>query len=175
MKISILKSMLLIAIAAFMLNSCSSTKQIPKFSSVESLYQVKLNSSLEDVITIMGMKPYNVLSSQIDGYTLYTFKYKMVERKVSKKLINDKGGETMGVEKYNGKMQTAFMFFKANKLEAYITTEGRVDSPLMIVLNNTVYTISQDKGQYICVPCLYNHNCGDKNNKKCSKFKKCKE
>jgi hypothetical protein len=33
-----------------------------------------------------------------------------------------------------------------------VTTDGRRDSNPLITLNNTLYTISSDKGKYIIVP-----------------------
>ena len=140
-----------IIIFALFVTSCA-TVQVAKFTSVENLYQLKLNSSLEEVITLLGSKPYNILSNQIDGYTIFTYKYKFVERKVNPKLINSRGGETTGTEVYNGKEQTVFMFFKANKLESFVTTDGRKDSPALIMLNNTLYTITKDKDKYIIIP-----------------------
>jgi hypothetical protein len=108
---------------ALTLSSCKSV-QVAKFTSVENLYQIKLGSTIEEVISLVGSKPYNILSTQIDGYTIYTYKYKFVERKVNPKIINSRGGETTGTEVYNGKEQTAFMFFKGGKLESFVTTEG---------------------------------------------------
>ena len=138
-------------ISALFFTSCK-TVQVAKFTSVENLYQLKLNSSLEEVISLLGSKPYNILSNQIDGYTIFTYKYKFVERKVNPKLINSRGGETTGTEVYNGKEQTVFMIFKANKIESFVTTDGRKDSPALIMLNNTLYTITKDKDKYIIVP-----------------------
>lgn len=137
--------------AAFMLTSCE-TVQVAKFTSVENLYQLKLNSSLESAIATLGSKPYNILSNQVDGYVIYTYKYKLVERKVNPDLINERGGETTGTDVYNGKEQTVFLFFKNDRLEALITTDGRKDSPALIMLNNTLYTISKDRDKYVIVP-----------------------
>lgn len=142
----------LLAIAFLLVMSSCKTTQVPKFTSVENLYQIELNASLDQVIALLGSKPYNILSNQIDGYTIYTYKYKLVERKVNPKIINKKGGETTGTEVYNGAEQTLFLFFKNDKLEAFVTTEGRKDSPSLVLLNNTLYTISKDKGSYILVP-----------------------
>lgn len=138
-------------ISALFLVSCK-TVQVAKFTSVENLYQLKLNSSLEEVISLLGSKPYNILSNQIDGYTIFTYKYKFIERKVNPKLINSRGGETIGTEVYSGKEQTLFVFFKANKLESFVTTDGRKDSPTLIMLNNTLYTITKEKEKFIIVP-----------------------
>ena len=140
-----------IIISALFFTSCKTT-QVAKFTSVEHLYQLKLNSSLEEVVTLLGSKPYNILSNQIDGYTIFTYKYKFVERSVDPKLINSIGGETNGTEVYNKKEQTVFLFFKGNKLESFVTTDGRKDSPTLIMLNNTLYTITKDKDKYTMVP-----------------------
>ena len=140
MKKNILKYLLLLVFGAFA--SCKTT-QVARFTSVENLFQIKLYSSLEDVISLLGSKPYNILSSQVGGYTIYTYKYKFVERIVGSKLINSRGGETAGKEVYYGKEQTVYLFFKENKLESFITSEGRNNSSSLIVLNNTLYTLAK--------------------------------
>jgi len=140
-----------ILFVSFILTSCK-TVQVAKFTSVENLYQLKLNSSLESVIALLGSKPYNILSNQVDGYVIYTYKYKFVERKINPKLINERGGETNGTEVYNRKEQTVFLFFKSDKLEAFVTTDGRKDSPALIMLNNTLYVITKDKDKYTVIP-----------------------
>ncbi len=140
-----------ILIASVFLSSCK-TIQVAKFASVESVMELKINSSLEEVIAKLGSKPYNIYSNQKEGYTIYTYKYKVVERKVNPKLVNSKGGETTGTEVYNGKEHTLFLLFKEGKLESFVTTDGRKDSNPLIMLNNTLYTISMDKGKYTIVP-----------------------
>jgi hypothetical protein len=140
-----------ILFGSIFLLSCKTT-QVAKFASVENVIELKINNSLEEVISKLGSKPYNIYSNQKEGYTIYTYKYKVVERKVNPKLINRKGGETNGTEVYNGKEHTLFLLFKDGKLESFVTTDGRKDSNPLIMLNNTLYTISMDKGKYIIMP-----------------------
>lgn len=140
-----------ILFASAILPSCK-TMQAAKFASVENVMALKINSTLEEVIMILGSKPYNIYSNQKDGYTIYTYKYKLVERKVNPSLINSRGGETTGTEVYNGKEHTLFLLFKDGKLESFVTSDGRKDSCPLIMLNNTLYTISLEKGEYIIVP-----------------------
>lgn len=128
------------------------TIQVAKYSSVENVLDLRINNSLEEVISKLGTKPYNVYSSQKEGYTIYVYKYKVVERKVSPKLVNSRGGETTGTEVYNGKEHTLFLMFKEGRLESYVTTDGRKDSNPLIMLNNTLYTISSDKSKYVIIP-----------------------
>jgi hypothetical protein len=76
----------------------------------------------------------------------------LVERTESPEKLNKLGGENSGQVVYNGKEKTLFLFFKNDKLESYITTEGRKDSPALIMLNNTIYTITRDKEKYSIIP-----------------------
>jgi len=130
-------------IVSMALVSCK-TVQVAKFASVENVMDIKLKSSLAEVISKLGSKPYNVYSNQVGGYVIYTYKYKLVERKVNPSLVNSRGGETTGTEYYNGKEHNLFLIFKNDQLEAFLTTEGRKDSPGLVMLNNTLYTISKD-------------------------------
>lgn len=140
-----------ILIASTILTSCN-TVQVAKFASIDNVMDLQTNITLDQVIAKLGSKPYNVYSNQKDGYAIYTYKYKVIERKVNPKFVNKRGGETTGTEVYNGKEHTLFLLFKEGKLESLVTTDGRKDSNPLILLNNTLYTISADKGNYILVP-----------------------
>ena len=174
MKTSILISIFCIGTLISNFTSCKSIKittQVAKFVSVEKLYQLQLNSSLIQVISILGCKPYNILSNRVDGYTIYTYKYKLVERQVDPKLINSRGGETIGTEVYNGREKTVFLFFKEDKLVTFVTTEGRKDSPKLIMLNNTLYTISKYRTKFIIAPASSGELKSGKSNPFSSKLK----
>lgn len=132
-------------------SSCA-TVQVAKFTSIDNVIDLKVNSTLPEVIAALGSKPYNVYSNQKDGYTIYLYKYKLVERKADPLTVNERGGETNGKEVYSGKEHNLFLLFKEGKLESYITSSGRKDSNPLIMFNNTLYTISSDKGKYIILP-----------------------
>jgi hypothetical protein len=150
-----MKSKLLLGFVAagslFLLTNCKTT-QVAKFSSVENVMKLELNSTLPEVVSTLGTQPYNIYSKQVDGYTIYVYKYKLVERKVSPEIVNSRGGETTGTEVYNGKEHNLFLFFKDGKLVSMVTSDGRKDSPALIMLENTMYTITRDKSEYIIVP-----------------------
>lgn len=146
-----LVTLFLTALVVISLASCKTT-QVAKFASVEQVMDLKMNSTIEEVIAKLGCKPYNIYSHQKEGYVIYTYKYKLVERQVNPKLINSRGGETTGTEVYNGREHNLYLMFKDAKLESFVTTDGRKDSNPLVMLNNTMYTISQDKGKYIVVP-----------------------
>lgn len=130
------------------LTSCKSV-QAPKYTSVENLFNLKIGSSYDEAVAILGQKPYDIYMSQAEGYTIYTYKYKHVERAINPKALNKRGGETTGMEVYNSKEQTAYLLFKNNKLESIVTSNGRKDGSAMIYMNNTLYTISKDKDKYM--------------------------
>jgi uncharacterized secreted protein with C-terminal beta-propeller domain len=131
--------------------SCKSV-QAPKYTSVENLFNLKTGNTYEETVNILGQKPYDIYMSQAEGYTIYTYKYKHVERKINPNSLNQRGGETTGREVYNGKEQTAYLLFKNNKLESIVTSNGRKDASAMIYMNNTLYTISKDKEKYTILP-----------------------
>jgi hypothetical protein len=137
-------------IGLIIFTSCETVK-VAKFASVESVMELKLNSTLPEVISLLGSKPYNIYSNHKDGYTIYTYKYKLIERKISPKLINSRGGETTGTEEYLGKEQTLYLFFKDGKLDSFLTSEGRKDGTPLIILNNTIQMVAAEKGKYINV------------------------
>ena len=149
------KTMLFLAAAvvAIMFSSCNTEQQFAKFTSSDRLYQVQPGNSYETVVSTLGCEPYNLLSKQADGYDIYVYKYKIVERKFSAKMINERGSESAGTEVYRGKEETAFVIFKNNRLESIVTGEGRKDAPQVVMLNNTLFEISKNsKGEYIIVP-----------------------
>ena len=43
---------------------------------------------------LLGSKPYKYLNKQVHGYTIYTYKYKLVEREVEPNIINRRGGRS---------------------------------------------------------------------------------
>ncbi len=132
--------------------SCTPLRQAPKFASVENVMSLKLNFSLAEVISTLGSRPYNIYYHQEDGYTIYTYKYKLVERKVKPMWLNSRGGETNGIEVYSGKLHTLYLLFKDGKLETFVTSDGRDDAAALIMLNNTVYKISTERDSFILNP-----------------------
>jgi len=61
---------------------------------------------------VLGCEPYNLLTKQADGYAIYTYLYKLVERMVDPKVINERGGESAGNEVYNSKIEHVFLLFE---------------------------------------------------------------
>ncbi len=141
------KIIIIISAVTLLLSSCSTqSKTSAKFTSIEKVINLKLNSSLEETIETLGCSPYNLYSSQLNGYTVYEYKYKLVERTISPYKMNEIGSETDGKESYNPAEQKLFLFFKEGKLEAFVTQEGEGRSVPLVLLNNRIYSVSTDKG-----------------------------
>lgn len=143
-----------LVLAVIVTPGCRSTIQLPKFASVENVVDLRVDDSLSDVIKTLGSEPYNVYMNQRDGYTIYLYKYKLVERQVRPKWANTRGGETTGREVYHGKEHTLYLFFKEGKLDSYITTDGRKEGETLIMQKNTLEAITISKGKYFIDPLL---------------------
>ncbi|MBI1184826.1 hypothetical protein GC194_11165 [bacterium] len=146
-------SVLLFATSCFPTTYTTTVEPIqPKFVSIEKILQLKLNSSYGEVVNTLGQVPYNVLSAQTGEYTIYSYWYRLIEREVNPKKAVEIGGETEGDPIYRESMQNLFLFFKDNKLEAYVTTQGLNESTWLIMMNNTLYKVSKEKGDFIILP-----------------------
>ena len=153
------KSIFFVCMAvALVFSSCASfqsTVQAPKFTSVDRLCQIQPGNSYDMVTQTLGCDPYNLLSIQQDGYAIYLYKYKFIERELEgdqAKILNQRGGETAGMEVYVPKIEDAILIFKDNKLESVLTVQGKKDSPSWVMLHNTVFEISKEKGKYVIIP-----------------------
>lgn len=142
-----------VALSLLALSGCNTQGQFAKFTSSDRLYQVQIGNSYETVVSTLGCEPYNLLCKQRDGYDIYVYKYKIVERMFSANIINDRGSEAAGSEVYKDKLENAILIFKDNKLESIITGEGRKDGSQIVMIHNSIYEISKNaKGEYIIVP-----------------------
>lgn len=147
-----------VAMAILLLGGCSSTSnmvQAPKFTSVDRLVQIHPGQSFQTVVQTLGCEPYNLLSNQADGYAIYLYKYKFTEREIKasdSQILNQRGGETAGMEVYNSKMEDVILIFKDNKLESVVSTQGRKESPVIVLFHNTLFEITKEKGKYVIIP-----------------------
>ncbi|MDB4051955.1 DUF4339 domain-containing protein [Flavobacteriales bacterium] len=118
-----------------LISSCVSYNRAAKFTSIENIIELKLNSTLQEVNEALGIEPYNILSSEINGYTIYEYRYKLVEREIVQININNKeysfgnNNETNGKIYYNPIEHQLFLYFKNDKLSALITDKEKQTPP----------------------------------------------
>lgn len=151
----------LLAVSAVMFSSCSTEERVSepsgsyvksiKFTSVDKLLQIQPGNTYDVVVQTLGCEPYNILSNQKDGYAIYVYKYKLLERQIKAEdveVLDQRGGETAGVEVYNPKIEDVYLVFKNNVLESFITSQGRQESAQFVLMNNTLYKITKENGTY---------------------------
>ena len=128
-------------------------KQYAKFTSSDRLYQIRPGDSYETVVATLGSEPYNVLSKQANGFDVYVYRYKIVERECQPESINQRGGESQGIEVYNGREEKVYLIFENNKLQSLITEEGMKSGNNILIVNNTLYAITRNvDGEYVIKP-----------------------
>jgi len=148
--------------------------QAPMYAPIEDVLNLNTGLNYDQVVTKMGMKPYDLLTNQRNGIKIYLYYYKNIERKIGKKAYNKRGFEKVGPERYNNELQSCFLAFDSiGNLESITTMRGKLDALKLILINNTIYVTSKDKGKYILTP-ISTENC-DKEAVVTKKKKKSKE
>jgi len=125
---------------------------IYNYTSVKKLCRVKYGQDLDTVIQILETTPYDVLSSQSDGYSIYLFKYQQDKRSTPDAVVSPSGEHVANHENrevYNSKLDDAILFFKDGKFDSLITEKGQKESSSWILLSNTMRQITNDKEKYI--------------------------
>ena len=139
----------MVALFGLVVTSCSTPKELhSKFVNVERVMTVPMGSSYDEVVRYFGSSPYEMLSRQLDGYQIFVWNYRVVDREVSASEYNSKGGESSGNEKYVGELKTVYALFKNDKLMDLITDEGSVRSPELLLITNTIYQVTKDAKGY---------------------------
>jgi len=97
--------------------------KLVSFVNVEDLLDLKGGMSMQEVTTKLGQKPFNIISSQNDGYTLVNYKYKKVHV-----ILNDQNENQIGAKgqkEYGSKIDDAYLVFNRDgKLELVISKEA---------------------------------------------------
>lgn len=146
------KSLIIFSVVAFfglLVSSCSTPRELhPKYVGVERVMTVPMGSSYDEVVRYFGSSPYEMLSRQLDGYQVFVWKYRVVNRWVTADEYDSKGGEYNGSEQYVGDLKDVFALFKNDRLMDLITVEGSVSSPEYILITNTIYQVTKDAKGY---------------------------
>ena len=112
---------LLVTFAA--LSGCKTMKQAP-ITNLSSITRVKISDDLQTVISKLGIDPYDFKASTKTGYTLYTWKYKSLERETWTKRLDDEGEEKSGKKKYNSKIKELIGLFDSDYKLIGLYSEG---------------------------------------------------
>ena len=139
----------IVAMFGLLVSSCSTPKELhAKFVGVERVMTVPMGSSYEEVVRYFGSSPYEMMSRQLDGYQVFVWKYRVVNREVTAKEYDSKGGESNGNEKYVGELKNVYALFKNDRLMDLITVDGSVATPELLLITNTIYQVTKDAKGY---------------------------
>lgn len=138
----------MVAIAALMLSSCSTTEKLPRYVSVEKVISLELGSSYKTVVTHFNSEPYDLVCRQKDGVSIYVYKYRIFHREIKASEFDKKGHEVSGESAYYGDLKNLYLFFKDDKLYDIQTDDGLTYGANWVMINNTLYNISDSGDGY---------------------------
>ena len=123
-------------------------KDIPKFITMNEVANLTIGMTYTEVKNIMGT-PYNILSAQMDGYSLYQYKYKQIYVELPTTKRND-----VGIEKGANKLKYTsdiydlnLLFSKENRLEFIYSNSNQIAEGLMREAN-FYYVLKKDKEKF---------------------------
>jgi hypothetical protein len=141
----------LLIISAFLLMGCN--KYIaPPFTSVDKISKLKPGMKLRQVVDILGIEPYNIYHMQKSGSQLFTFNYRLKNRKLKVETLNrdefsrkttNEESQTSGVDYYDKHYKTLYVLIDNGELTSFTTTQGADDSEFLMIHQNNLNVISE--------------------------------
>ena len=143
----------LVVITALFLSSCKTTVPMPRYVPLDKVLTLQMGSTFEEVVQYFGGTPngmpYDIISRQKDGYSIYVYKYRTYFREVFPENYDRKGNEWTGELVYYGEPKNLYLFFnKEGKLMDIQTDEGLAYSADWLMINNTLYNVGKSGKGY---------------------------
>ena len=109
-----------------LLGACAPKVNIPYYTRVENMTKLKPGQSLNQVNTMLGVKPYDIYLDFAEGKKIVVYKYKRRYQKVNTRRLKEETSLSNGMELYRdeGEMYCVFAQNK-DKLLFYVTDLGR--------------------------------------------------
>ncbi len=121
------------------------------FVNVEDLVDLIPGMSKQEVFAKLGKKPFDLISSQSDGYTIFLYKYRKVHT-----VLNDQNENQLGAtgpKEYGTKIQDAYVVFdKNNKLELVASKEEMMNSENLHKFHGVLYGLTINGGKLAIKP-----------------------
>ncbi len=141
------------AMIAMTFTGCKTTVPMPRYVPLDKVLSLELGSTYDQVVQQFGGLPnglpYDVISRQKDGYSIYLYKYRTYFREVRPDNYDRKGHEWTGELVYYGEPKNLYLFFnKEGKLMDIQTEEGLTYSADWLMINNTLYNIGKSGKGY---------------------------
>lgn len=106
MKTSNVKKLSFLLLGHLLIVSCSTTVQLPKFTTIDKVVQIKHGMIRDQVELKLGISPYDIKDIDAQGSITVLYKYKVLDRKVEPDNIQPTNGkETWG---YNGDLYVVY-------------------------------------------------------------------
>lgn len=125
--------------------------KLVSFVNVEDLSDLNAGMTKQEVFNKLGKKPFDILSSQADGYSVYLYKYRKVHT-----ILNDQNENTLGAtgqKEYGTKIQDAYVVFnKDNKLELVVSKDEMNNTQNVYKLHGTLYNMTINGGKLFIKP-----------------------
>ncbi len=127
--------------------------KLVSFINVDDLTDLNPGMTKQEVFTKLGKKPFDIISNQADGYSIYLYKYRKVHT-----ILNDQNENTLGAsgpKEYGTKIQDAFVVFnKENKLELVVSKDEMSRSESIHKFHGVLYNLTVNGGKLFIKPII---------------------
>jgi hypothetical protein len=127
--------------------------KLVSFVNVEDLLDLNAGMSKQEVYAKLGKKPFDIISSQADGYTIVLYKYRKVHT-----ILNDQNENKLGSagdKEYGTKIEDAYVVFdKANKLELVVSKSEMESSKDVHKFHGALYGLTINGGKLSIKPII---------------------
>lgn len=153
MKKNLLLTAFVMAMVAMTFTGCKTTTPMPRYVPLDKVLSLELGSTYDEVVQAFGGLPnglpYDIVSRQKDGYSIYVYKYRTYFRETNPSDYDRKGNEWTGNLVYYGEPKTLYLFFnKENKLMDIQTEDGLEYGADWLMINNTIYNVGKSGKGY---------------------------
>jgi len=123
--------------------------RINRFVSVDNILDLRAGMTMDETVSKLGAKPYNVFSAQADGHHIVQYKYRLTKYEVPADETNNYGIEkkTSKIFYASGEQDLYILFNGTGKLEYMVTSQGGINEQILRQ-NNLLYVIKKDKDKF---------------------------
>jgi len=137
-----MKTTIYIAVLSLLITSCSTsyeTSSVPvqEFTTTEDIYSLNKGMSVSDVISKLGVDPYDITYNLTNNTKTLVWNYKSPHREIKDKK-NDKSSLTSGSERYIKDFKELYVSFSNDKLIRFYTSEGQERSEELFIIQHTL-------------------------------------
>ena len=127
--------------------------KLATFVNVEDLLDLNAGMSKQEVYSKLGKKPFDIISTQADGYTVVLYKYKKVHQ-----ILNDQNENKLGStgeKEYSSQIYDAYVVFvKSNKLELVVAQDQMGNSKSVHKFHGELYGLTINGGKLSIKPII---------------------